>query len=57
MATLDEAMGAIRSNACKCGAEAILLSQVQNKGNRMTGITVNMTAYGIVFEDTTPPAK
>ena len=50
-ATLDEAMGAIRENACKCGAQAVLINQVQSQGNRFSGIKLNLTAYGIVYED------
>jgi hypothetical protein len=50
-ATMDEAMGAIRDNACKCGAQAVLMNQVQSQGNRFSGIKLNLTAYGIVYEE------
>jgi hypothetical protein len=49
-ATMDEAMTAIRTNACKCGAQAVLLNDVQSQGNRFSGIKLNLTAYGIVYD-------
>lgn len=51
MATTSEALEEAREQACECRAEALLIENVISSGNRVSGMSVNTTTFGIIYTD------